>query len=212
MFADLGLVFNTSTFYYVYRTGRRSTGTVGLGVPRYVVDTSDEEAFGVEVDSRWQPVEALTLTANAAWIDATIKEKIGVVDGEPSTSPANRRANRTSRRRLARATSGRLATAASSTCRRCMPTGARRAATSSRRPGRAARARTSNIDEATNRTDVRLAWANAQDRWGVAAYMTNVFDNRYVEGVNNLTRDTFGTPFAMISEPRIWGAVLRGSV
>jgi iron complex outermembrane receptor protein len=27
-----------------------------------------------------------------------------------------------------------------------------------------------------------------------------------VTGVNNLTEGTFGTPFAMISEPRMWGA------
>ncbi|HEX6573200.1 MAG TPA: hypothetical protein VF055_14340, partial [Steroidobacteraceae bacterium] len=67
------------------------------------------------------------------------------------------------------------------------------------------------VGEATNRTDLRLVWSNADDSWAVAAFMTNVFDNQYVTGVNNITRDTFGTPFASISEPRQWGLELRKS-
>ncbi len=66
-----------------------------------------------------------------------------------------------------------------------------------------------NVGEATNRTDLRLAWSSAGDRWGVAAYLTNAFDERYVTGVNNLTTNTFGTPFASISEPRMWGLEFR---
>ena len=61
------------------------------------------------------------------------------------------------------------------------------------------------VGEATNRTDLRLAWSSAGERWGVAAFLSNAFDQRYVTGVNNLTRDTFGTPFASISAPRMWG-------
>ena len=61
------------------------------------------------------------------------------------------------------------------------------------------------MGEAKNRTDLRLAWNDAGDRFGVAAFVTNVFDDRYVTGVNNLTTNTFGTPFASISEPRMWG-------
>ena len=45
------------------------------------------------------------------------------------------------------------------------------------------------VGEATNRTDVRLAWTEENERWGAAAFLTNVFDERYVTGVNNLTRD-----------------------
>jgi iron complex outermembrane receptor protein len=32
-----------------------------------------------------------------------------------------------------------------------------------------------------------------------------VLDDQYVTGINNLTTNTFGTPFASISEPRMWG-------
>jgi iron complex outermembrane receptor protein len=61
------------------------------------------------------------------------------------------------------------------------------------------------VGEDQHRLDVRLAWSSDDDRWGVAAFVTNVLDEQYVTGVNNLTSDTFGTPFASISEPRQWG-------
>ena len=65
------------------------------------------------------------------------------------------------------------------------------------------------VGEATNRTDLRLAWSSADDRYGAAVFVTNVFDDQYVSGVNNITANTFGTPFASISEPRAWGVDFR---
>ena len=84
LFADLGLILNASAFYYEYMDKQAIslvTGVNGSGVPQYVVDSSDEEAFGLEAEARWQPVPALTLSANLAWIDATYKKKL-VDDGD----------------------------------------------------------------------------------------------------------------------------------
>ena len=61
------------------------------------------------------------------------------------------------------------------------------------------------VGEAQQRLDVRLAWSSDDQRWGAAVFVTNLLDDQYVTGVNNLTTDTFGTPFASISEPRQWG-------
>ncbi len=55
------------------------------------------------------------------------------------------------------------------------------------------------VGEATQRLDLRLAWTSTNDKYGLAAYVTNVLDDQYVTGVNNITTDTFGTPFASIS-------------
>jgi iron complex outermembrane receptor protein len=41
--------------------------------------------------------------------------------------------------------------------------------------------------------------------YSVAAFVKDVFDEQYVEGVNNITTGTLGTPFASISAPRLWG-------
>ena len=50
------------------------------------------------------------------------------------------------------------------------------------------------------------AWSSTSGTFGLAAYVTNLLDDQYVTGINNITTDTFGTPFAAISEPRMWGA------
>ena len=64
-----------------------------------------------------------------------------------------------------------------------------------------------NFDLGTsqNRTDARLQWTSAEENWGVGVYARNLFDQQYVEGVNNLTTDVFGTPFASITDPRQYG-------
>jgi iron complex outermembrane recepter protein len=65
-----------------------------------------------------------------------------------------------------------------------------------------------NPSEAQNRTDVRLYWRNADERYQVGFYVNNLFDNQYVTGVNNITATTLGTPFVNITEPRMWGVDL----
>jgi iron complex outermembrane receptor protein len=209
VFADLGLVLNASTYYYVYQNKQAIKLVSSIddsGVPHYAIDTSDEEAYGFEVDARWQPVDALTLMANAAWINATYKEKFvededGIHDlsGEPTGEPYFSASLGASY--VWTLGSGAKIDASAMHAYR----GSSRCNGESELQGDCTVSPVFEVGEATNRTDLRLAWADAQDRWGAAAYVTNAFDNRYVEGVNNLTRDTFGTPFELISEPRIWG-------
>jgi iron complex outermembrane recepter protein len=209
---DLNLIFNASTFYYVYSDKQAISlvsGVSGSGVPQYVVDTSDEEAWGIELESRWQPLEALTLSANVAFIDATYKDKEtreGVdLSGEPTGEPyfsASLGASYV----WSLGSYGLLDLSAMHAYR-----GESRCNKESKAQGDCTVSPNFEVGEATNRTDVRLAWSDADDRWGVAAFVTNVFDNQYVTGVNNLTADTFGTPFASISAPREWGVELRKS-
>ena len=213
VFADLGLVFNASLFYYEYLDKQAIslvTGVNGSGIPQYVVDTSDEEAFGLDADVHWQPVDALTLTANLAWIDATYSKKFvgegadrrdlsGEPTGEPYFSAALGASYvwNLSQYGLLDA-SVRYAYRGESRCN-----------ADSQFQGTCQVSPNFEVGEATNRTDLRLAWSSAGDRWGVAAFLTNAFDEQYVTGVNNLTTNTFGTPFASISEPRMWGLEFR---
>ena len=213
LFSDLGLIVNASAFYYEYLDKQAIslvTGVNGSGIPQYVVDTSDEEAYGLEADLRWQPVEALTFTANMAWIDATYKKKfVGDgedrrdLSGEPTGEPHFSAALGASY--VWNLSQYGLLDASLMHAYR----GESRCNGDSQFQGTCQVSPNFNVGEATNRTDLRLAWASAGDRWGVAAYLTNAFDERYVTGVNNLTTNTFGTPFASISEPRMWGLEFR---
>jgi iron complex outermembrane recepter protein len=213
LFADIGLILNASAFYYIYDNKQSIslvTGVNGSGIPQYIVDSSDEEAIGLEVEARWQPVDALTVTANLALIDATYKEKFvgegagrrdlaGEPTGEPRVSAAVGASYVWNLGQY-----GLLDASAMHAYR-----GESRCNADSQFQGTCQISPNFAVGGETNRTDLRLAWSSAGDRWGVAAFLTNAFDERYVTGVNNLTTNTFGTPFASISEPRMWGLEFR---
>jgi iron complex outermembrane receptor protein len=210
LFADLGLIVNASVFYYEYMDKQAIslvTGVNGSGIPQYVVDSSDEEAMGLEAELRWQPVPELTLSANMALIDATYKKKLvddgegGTRDlaGEPTGEPYFSAALGASY--VWQLGSYGLLDASATHAYR----GESRCNAESQFQGTCQSSPNFNVGEATNRTDLRLAWVSAGERWGVAAFLTNAFDERWVTGVNNLTTSTFGTPFALISAPRAWG-------
>ena len=59
-----------------------------------------------------------------------------------------------------------------------------------------------------NRTDLRISWTSRDEKFEFGLYGNNVFNNRYVS-LNNLTKDTLGTPFVSISEPTFWGGDVK---
>ena len=208
VFPEAGVVLNASVFHYIYEN-KQSIALVndvaGSDIPQYVIDTSDEKAWGIDVDAQWRPVDQLRLYANVAFIDATYKEKVtrGTdpldLSGEPTGEPYLSAALGASYGWALGATgdlelSGRYAYRGKSRCN-----------ADSERQGTCALQAAFEVGEATKRLDLRLGWTSANDTFGLAAYVTNVLDDQYVTGINNLTTDTFGTPFASISEPRLWG-------
>jgi iron complex outermembrane receptor protein len=54
-----------------------------------------------------------------------------------------------------------------------------------------------------------VQWTAQDGHWGVGLYGNNVFDERYVVGVNNISASVLGTPFANISAPREVGLELN---
>ena len=65
------------------------------------------------------------------------------------------------------------------------------------------------VGAAQGRTDLRARWTAPGEKLEIGLFANNVFDNRYVDGVNNITAETFGTPFASLSSPRFWGGDIR---
>ncbi len=211
MYSHVGLIMNASAFYYVYQDKQAialMTGVDGSGVPQYLVDTGDEEAWGIDAEARWQPYDAVTLFANLAFIDATYKDKEtngADLSGEPTGEPYLSAALGASYVWTLGSAgdldlSGRYAYRGESRCNK-----------QSQQQGDCQVSPNFDVGEDQHRLDVRLAWSSADDRWGMAAFVTNVFDDQYVTGVNNLTAETFGTPFASISEPRQWGVEFNAS-
>ena len=204
-FPDTGVVLNASTFYYVYKNKQALTltGTDGSGLPQYLVDTSDEQAWGLDVDAQWKATDHFTLFANMEYLNATYKDKFtesgidlaGEPTGEPYLSAAlGARYGWTLGGAGSLDLSGRYAYR-----------GAGRCNADSQVQGSCATLTPFEVNQATQRLDLRLGWNSLNEKYGIAAFVTNALDDQYVTGINNLSNGVFGTPFASVSEPRKWG-------
>lgn len=201
-----GLLWNASAFYYVYsdrQAIRLDPNSAGSGVPRYLVDTSDEKAWGIDAGLQWQPNDALTFDANAAFIDATYKDKVtpsgrdlsGQSTGEPYLS-----FSLGAQYRWDFDGAGNLTLALRHSYR-----GKSRCNADSQLQGDCSVSPNFDVGAAQQRTDLRLGWTDASEHWRLGAFATNLFDKRYVENVGNYTTDVFGTTYATISAPRMYG-------
>jgi len=205
---DARLMLNGSLFYYTYNDKQAIalvTDVPGSNVPQYLIDTSDEQAWGVDLEAQWKPIDHLALFANLEYIDATYQDKMtqgatpvdlsGEPTGEPYLSAAlGASYGWTMGNAGGVDLSGRFAYRGESHCN-----------SDSTLQGTCQVSPNFKVGEATQRLDMRLAWSSMNEKYGVAAFVTNVLDDQYVTGINNLTNDTFGTPFGSISEPRMWG-------
>jgi iron complex outermembrane receptor protein len=208
LYPDLGVMLNASAFYYIY-SDKQAIALVndvaGSDIPQYVIDTSDEKAWGIDLEAQWRPGDHIMLYANLAFIDATYKDKVtrGTdpidLSGEPTGEPYLSAALGASYG-WALGAAGNLDLSGRYSYR-----GESRCNADSERQGTCQLQSNFEVGEDQQRLDLRLAWTSTNDRYGLAAYVTNVLDDQYVTGINNITTDTFGTPFASISEPRMWG-------
>jgi iron complex outermembrane receptor protein len=208
--SDFGssLRLNLSAFHYIYE-GKQSISLVtpvGSTIPQYLIQTSDDEAWGAELQMDWAPLDGLTLFFNAQYIDATYKSRTtsGGLDlsGQPTGEPLwSASAGAGYHYDLSNAGSIDLlltyAYRGEGRCNddsvaqgSCLPTG--------------------SFDPAADqhRTDFRAYWTSMDERYELGFYVNNLFDDQYVTGINNLTADTFGTPFVNVTEPRMVGVDL----
>jgi len=210
VFPEQNLLFNSSVYYYKY-TNRQSLtldpNTAGSGVPRYLVNSTDQEAKGLELEAQWQPVDDLRLSFTGAYIDATYSKAVapsGVsLSGQPTGEPKFSFAAALGYTWHAVA-GGKLEANINHAFR-----GESRCNRDSQLQGTCQVSPNFSTGASQQRTDARLDWSAANDHWGVAFYVNNLFDKRYVTGVSNISASVFGTPYASITPPRMWGVEWR---
>lgn len=212
VFPEANLLLNGSAYFYQYDNRQSLTldpNTDGSGVPRYLVNSTDQKAHGVEIEMQWQPVEALRLTFTGAYIDATYGDAMapsgvslsGQSTGEPKFSFATGLGYTWSA-----VAGGDIDVSLNHAYR-----GAWRCNNDSQLQGTCQVSPNFRTGSGEERTDARVGWNSTDNHWGVALYVNNLFDKRYVTGVNNITESVFGTPFATVTLPRMWGVELRAS-
>lgn len=205
VFPAANLTFNVSGFHYVYNDKQSIRLAVPAGgtIPQYLVQTSDDQAWGADLEMVWRPVSGLRLFGNAQYIDATFKNRIADdgsdLSGQPTGEPKWQAAFG-GNYEYDLGSSGMIKFQAVHSYR----SKARENADSVNQ-GSASGTSAFRVEGAQNRTDLRLSWTSSDERFVVGLYANNVFDNRYVTGINNITANTLGTPFVSISPPGFWG-------
>ena len=200
--------WNASLFHYRY-DNRQSVRLIDpdpnnpVDIPRFVFDTGDLEATGIDVDPRWKVTDGFTLDAQAEWIDSKYKDYVtpeGVdLDGEPTGEPRFT-ASLGAAYKVDLAEHGELRFSARHAYR-----GRSRCNAGSDLQGDCGVNALLDIGEARDRTDVRIGWTAPQGHWSWAVYGNNVFDNQYVKGLNTYGRGPLGVVGATITEPRTYG-------
>jgi iron complex outermembrane recepter protein len=203
--ADHRLLLNASVYYYLYSNLQNlSLITNGSVIPQYQVTVSDVHAKGLETEARWQATEGLRLYVVAAYIDSTYKDYVapdgtdlaGQATGVPLWSAAG------GLEYLWR----NLAAGDLDLTLQHAYLGAERCNADSQAQGSCLAIAAFSTGTATNRTDARLGWtSHATVPVTLAVYANNLFDNRYVTGVQTISATTLGTPFANITAPRFYG-------
>ncbi len=204
------VVVNAAAYFYQYKNKQSLVlAAISGGVPQYVVDSSDQKAHGLDLETRWQPMAALSLGLAASYIDSTYEKYIsqygtdlaGDPTGEPTLSLS---ANGDYTIALAGGSSVDFFLASS--YRGSTRCNADALATKTCLP-----AANFSLGGSQNITDARLGWRSASGKLSASLYGNNLFDKRYVTGINQITAGTFGTPIASINAPRRFGLDLHAA-
>jgi iron complex outermembrane receptor protein len=226
VFPDAHLLLNGALYYYAYKNKQSLvlTSVSASAIPEYTVSESDQKAYGVDLEARWQPVTPLTFALTSAYIDSTytrfespalIQEgQLQGLTGAPLNAFADLSGQPTGEPYWSFAASADYVLAlADHGSVDVFISHSYRGATRCNGESQATRVclpqASFPLGVAQNQTDARIGWRSAKGKWGAFLYGANLFDKRYVTGINNITASTLGTPIASVNAPRRYGLELH---
>jgi len=199
--------WNASVFHYRY-DNRQDIRLIDpdpnnpVDIPRFVIDTGDLQATGVDADVRWKVTDAFTIDAAAAWIDSTYKGYVtpeGVsLDGQPTGEPYLNTA-------IGAAYSVNLGGGELRLSARHAYRGRTRCNAGSDLQANCGISPALNVGEPRKLTNARIGWTSPGGAWEWAAYANNLANHRYVRNLNTYGRGPLGTVGAALTEPRTYG-------
>lgn len=218
-FPEYNLLVNSSVYYYRYTDVQTLTvipSTEGFNVPQYQVSNTNQEAKGLDLQVEWVPIDDLRLGFNGGYIDATYMHAqvpIGVnadnqivytsVSGQPAGEPKVSYSVNGSYM-WHDIVGGNVTYSANFGFR-----GPLRCNDASVYQGKCSLPTNFDLNQAQQRTDMRLDWTANGGRWGMALYVNNLFNKQYVNGLGTVSQSVLGTPYAYITPPRMYGVELR---
>lgn len=218
-FLDQHLLLDASVYHYRYTDKQTLVvvpSTSGLGVPTYQVSNTSQDATGVDLQLQWRPLDNLQLGFNGSYIDskythASVPAGFDTagnpdyldVSGQPVDEP-----------KYSYSVSGDyvwhgVAEGDLSFHANYGYRGRTRCNDASVYQGTCALPTNFDLGAAQQRTDLRVDWTARGGRWGVGAFVNNVLNKRYVDGLGTISQSVLGTPYAYVTPPRMWGVEAR---
>ncbi len=216
-FLDRRLRFNLSGYYFRYNN-RQSITLVqnGSTIPQYVTTTGSSRAYGFDLDTAFKLNRYFSLTGNLSWIDsswAKRNEQVQTVGG-PITLSLNGQPTGEPYLNMALGMHASAPVSFGSLFADFDWSHRSRGRTNVRTPyddalvtalGGVDWTKLSTMRAARNTVNARIGAKTANERVTVTFWVENLFDKQYVNGINNITTTTFGTPYTRISAPRFFG-------
>lgn len=209
-FQDGAITLNASGFRYIFddRQAIRLETVPGSDVPQFIVSSSDEAAWGADIQASWRPLGGpVNLFANAQYLNARFQNfttEDGLdLSGQPTGAPLwslSVGARYSDSLPIGGRLEMQVAHAFQSACRPNADSLAQ---------GDCGALGPLLLGAGQNRTDLRVRWILPKEHVELGLFANNVFNSRDISGLNNLTTDTLGTPFVSLTPPRFWGGDIR---
>ncbi len=175
-----------------------------LSPPAYQVVSSNESAKGLDFQARWRPVRPMTLYFTSEYINQRYDNDTAadgtVLNGAPVGTPFWTAATGVDYVWHDLIHGGSVDLTVQGTY-----TGPTRCNADSAETGGCLQTSAFDYGEATHRIDFRLGWDAPDHSWGLALFVNNVFNDRYVIGLDLISATKLGTPAAQVTPPRTIG-------
>jgi iron complex outermembrane receptor protein len=225
-FLDHTVQANLSFYYYQYTNQQSITleNVPGALVPQYLTETGNSEGEGVDAELSWKPIQDLKLSVISGFLDAYWTKRLQAgspvsltatapqfnLNGQPTGEPEFRTVFAADYHYDLGNLGG-------------LRFHADHSITSAERNNDATRYNNAQLAglvnfnllpgyyRSQNLTDARVTWNDESDKFEVAMYVNNLFDNRYIAtptDINEITTASLGTPYVRPNDPRFFGAEL----
>ena len=217
---------NLSFYFYQY-TNQQSISlenVPGALLPQYLTETGNSEGKGIDAELSWKPIQDLKLSVISGFLDAywtsrtqagspislTATAPVFNLNGQPTGEPELRTVFAADYHHDLGELGG-------------LRFHADHSITSAERNNDVSRYNNAQLAslvnfnllpgyyKTQNLTDARVTWNDRSDRFEVAMYVNNLFDNRYIAtptDINEITTSSLGTPYVRPNDPRFFGAEL----
>lgn len=207
---DRRVRLNVSAYYFKYRNRQSiSLENTGGSIPQYITRSGDSRAYGLDLDTQFVVSDDFSISATAAFIDSkwVSRTEQGIdISGQSTGEPTFRgilgahyrhdtgngaifgdiNYSYSSRQRIndaTRFTDAAIAPFVDFT-------------------------RLGRLRSPRNLVNAKIGYRFGGDRFSIAAYAENLFNEKYLRTLNTISADIFQTPYVRIDRPRLYGLEL----